>query len=92
VAAHFDQAVEVVVPGLGAAARRQGPHPHVALLDAVALPDVAFIGVVRGRTLEGLLAHGLVQLGLVGLELAQHVAASGQDLLNCFFDSAVRPS
>jgi hypothetical protein len=36
--------------------------------------------------------HGVMQSGLVGFELAQHVRPSGRYLLNCFFAGVARPT
>ena len=91
-AAHLDEAEKVAVPGLHATASRQRPHAHFALLDAVALPDIAAAGAVGGRALLRMHAHGLMQPGLVGLELAQQVSPAGGDRLDCFFEDAARPA
>ena len=89
---YLDEGKEVVVPGLHAAARGQCPHPHLALLDSVALPDIAVIGAVSGRALLCVFVHGVMQSRLVGFELAQHVRPSSCYLINCFFAGVARPT
>ena len=76
---------------VSATVRGQRPHAHFALLDAVALPDLAAAGAVGSWALARTLAHGLMQPRLVGLELAQHVSPAGHNRLNRFFEDAARP-
>ena len=91
-APHLDEAEKVIVPRLHAAARGQRPYAYLALLDTVALPDIAVAGAVGGRALLRVFTHSLMQPGLVGLELAQQVSPAGGDGLNRFFEDAARPA
>ena len=50
----LDQALEVIVPGLQAAAGGQGPHAHAALLDAVAPAQRGAVVIYTTNAIESL--------------------------------------
>ena len=77
--------LEVIVPGLQAAAGGQGPHAHAALLDAVAPAQRGAVVLVMGRTAPHLFAQARQQPGLIALELDQCVAAEPDDALDRVF-------
>ena len=81
----LDQALEVIVPGLQAAAGGQGPHAHAALLDAVAPAQGGAVVLVMGRAAPDLLAQARQQPGLIALERDQCVAAEPDDPLDRVF-------
>ena len=81
----LDQALEVIVPGLQAAAGGQGPHAHAALLDAVAPAQRGAVVLVMGRTAPHLFAQARQQPGLIALERDQRVAAEPDDALDRVF-------